>query len=297
MPTIHVGPSETHTTIAAALASLPSVLTEDAVIELAAGTYAEPIVLTHHVGRVRIVGDVSTPANVTLTGSTTQPYRHMSLTSVVHVSGPAVLALEGIRLSATVSHAIYAARGAHVVIDRSAIAGSTSVGAFADAATLEFKGNCSVTGWTTYGIDATRGSSVLYTSPGTLTITGPGLTGAGVHLTGAHWLMFGSSGSGLHLTITNVLRGFEMGFGAHFQHQAPSSVITLSNSSAPSNSAAIYATDQSNWSTTQALTLNRFTVGFYLRALAFAEQQGGARTFTNLGSTSNVAQHSVMDLP
>jgi hypothetical protein len=289
-------------TVAKAVSRLPSDLGGATYeIEVADGTYAEAVDVSGIVnGTIKIIGDTTTPANVTFTGTTGKTQNNDSGdtdTATVYVAGDVVLELEGVRVNATADYGVWVNHGAHVILDRSTVTGTLVRGVQAEHGSLiEFRGNVTVSGWTTRGIGAFWRSRLAYTSAGTLTVTGPGTTGQGINISNSSWLMFSSGPSGLNITITGVEFGFALSFNASFTHQGPSATITIDNASKPAASAAVRCTDMSTWSTPNTTVFDNFTDGVLLNSICYLEATG-TRTWTNLTNTSTTSQNSVAYLP
>jgi len=290
-------------TVAMALTRLPDLIEQEYLIEVADGTYANSIDISRFAstgsGKIRITGDTSTPANVSFTGTTAKTVRGLSYDITVFVKGPVVVELEGIRVNATADAGVMGIDYATVIIDRCTVTGTLVEGvAVWNHSRLELHGNISITGVEYFCIDLTSMSSGVYLTAGTLTLTGANTTTSeGFHISAkSEFGVFSANASGLNITISSVIRGFQIGLGSMFTHQAPSATISVTNASKPASSAAIQCTDLSSWSTDQQLTLNNFTNGFDLNSISYGEAVGG-RTFTNLTNNSTATQNSVAFLP
>jgi hypothetical protein len=104
--------------------------------------------------------------------------------------------------------------------------------------------------------------------------------------------------AGCNITITGVQFGFAVGLNSHFGHLAASSTVSITNASTPSGSAAILGTDHSTWAmngSSAQLTLDHLTYAFQLNSITYGEHVG-TRTFTNVGSLTNVVQNSIVYL-
>jgi hypothetical protein len=288
-----------YASVGKALSVLPKTIDSVYTIDVADGTYTgstngiievDDFVCTGE-GKIIVTGDTTTPANVSFTGSATQG----SSTYTWYVAGPVVVEFEGMRVNATADGGLGGANGAKVIVDRSTITGTLGTGIALGNTRLEFQGNCTISGWSTRGIGAFHGCEIMYTSAGTLTITGPGSTGIGIHM--GYGTRFPITvGSGLNITITGVLAGFHLGLHSHFQHIGTSSTVTVDNVTTPSNSYAIQCTDLSDFAVTCALVLDHFTTGIVLNSISYCEASG-SRTYTFLGATSSVTQNSIYYAP
>jgi hypothetical protein len=275
-----------YATVAKALSTLPRSINYTQTIDVANGTYAEPIDLQGFVctgkGLIKFVGDTTTPANVTFTGTVTVG----SSTYGVVAVGPVNFELEGIRVNVTSTNGVGALYDAFGTIDRCTVTGAHSTASIlvTRGAHVVLQGNNTLSGFVQFGILATRSGDINFNSAGTLTITGPGTTGEGIHL--SHGSRFICETASTPITITGVLRGFQLGLCAQFQHIGSSSTITIDNASKPASSSAIQTTDCSTWSTNNTLVIDNFTVDFEENSNSYIEAVG-TRTITNV--TSNTA--------
>ena len=290
-------------TLAKALSILPKLITQVHTINVADGTYAEPVNVQGFVsvfgGEIIILGNVATPTNVNFTGTASVTFRNANSTPCCVAIGPVNLTLRGIKAGATVSctDGITAALGAYVVVDRCHAAGTfSSSGVTATLGSIiEFRGNCTISGWTVRGIGGFHGSKFYYTSAGTLTITGPGSgTPIGVHL--AFLSSFICSTASTNFTITGEVKyGFQLGLSSIFQHTGATSTITVDNVATPANSAGALNTDNSSWSATCTTTFDHLTASFEVNSISYAEASG-TRNYTNTGAAIS-SQNGVVFLP
>jgi hypothetical protein len=285
-------------TLAKALSTLPRVLVYNHTIDMGNGTYAEAINLTTFTsagGFIIITGDTTTPANVVFSGTMSVELSGASVTTIGAITGAVWAELEGITLNTSSTFGIVGARGAYVVLDRSVVTGTLTTGVrITLSSTIEFRGNNTISGFNSTagrGLALHYSSSGLFTVAGTLTITGNStpVSSYGVHMLNSNFLLFTAS---CNITITSIQYGFQTGFQSSFTHQGGSSTITITNSgSTPSNSRGVQTTDASSWSTTQTITMDRFTTGFESNSQAYIESTG-TRNLTNLGATSSPASSS-----
>lgn len=231
MPTIPVGPSETYTTIAAALASLPTVLVGETVIALAPGTYG-PVDISDKVsagsGSVRIVG----PATM----------------GAVTVRGRVTLTLDSVTVHA-----------------------GAAIGVLVDGATLLLAGPVMIGGWTSDGMLAMYHARVGFKATGTLTVNGPGSSGIGLHLVNGSQCAVYANQSGIAIAIAGVQYGFQLGFNCAFTQQSTNGAVSVVNTNTPNNSAFAQCTDHSSWSTNRPITATKLTRLFDLNSISYAE--------------------------
>lgn len=290
-----------YATMAKALSTLPALITQAHTINVADGTYAEPVLLQGFVcafgGSITITGNTTTPTNVNFTGHTTVTVRNADFDPCVAAVGPVVATVQGIKAGATCTNGIVSLQGAYLVIDRCSSSGTfTSSGVQASIGSIvEFRGNCTISGWTARGIGIFHTSRAYYTSAGTLTITGPGSgTPFGVHI--AFTSSFICSTASTNFTITGEVKyGFQLGLQSNFQHTGATSTITVDNVATPANSAGAICTDNSSWSATCTTTFDHLTASFEVNSISYAEATG-TRNYTNTGAAL-ASQNGVVFLP
>jgi hypothetical protein len=290
-----------YATVAKALSLLPTHITQEYVIDVGDATYATAISVTGFVctgaGKIRFTGDTTTPANVSFTGTTSATVRGASRSATWLVRGPVVVEFEGMRVNATADNGLLAYEGARVVLDRCTVTGTLGRGVTCwYGIQLELEGNCTVSGWSTAGLEIAHQSRVIHESAGTITVTGPGTTGNGIAITAqSQWNTFTTSGC--NITITGVKYGFQLGFNSTFTHQGASATVTVDNASTPANSAGILATDNSNWSmngTSATIVLDNLTTIAELNSISYFEHDG-TQTMTNVADTDGITtQNSVV---
>jgi hypothetical protein len=274
-----------YATLAKALSRLAGqVLTTTHTITIADATYAEAIDLRTHMtagsGLIKLVGNVTTPANVSFTGTVLSAG---GSTITAYLLGPVRVEFEGLRINATADLGIAASDGAYLIIDRCTVTGTLGTGMQATNATIEFNGSNTVSGWSTRGVAGFELARYKTGNAGTLTITGPGTTGVGVHMGyGTQWAITIAS---VLITITGVLEGFHIGLNSSFQHIGATGTITVDNASTPANSNAVICTDHGGFATSCTIVFDRFTVGFQANSMAYIEYESSTFTGTNLGST------------
>lgn len=287
-----------YATLAKALSLLPDFLQVDHTIHVADGTYAEKIEVRRFISRPNtrliITGNPTTPANVSFTGTVSHTWNGLTYTTTALITGPVRAELEGLRTNATADIGIWANARAEVIVDRCTVNGTLTYGIFVGYfSRIEFQGNVTVSGWSSSGLELGYQSQAAYTSAGTLTITGPGTSGIGLHITNqSHFSIWSVHPSGLNITVTGVKYGFQMGFQSSFTHQGPSATITVDNASKPANSAGVHGTDHSSWSSTCALVFDQLTSAIELNSISYGESSG-TRTWTNLTQNTLVSQNSV----
>jgi hypothetical protein len=298
-----------YATIGKGLSDLPDSFGLDHTIDVANATYAEGIDITRFVTHgylLKFVGDTTTPTNVLVTGSVSSIETYpqgTTITAVARVQGNTHVEFEGMTLrgNGTIQNGLFVHDGARVIFDRCQI--DCSTGTFSGRAirvqhnsTIEFAGNNTLEDWDTAGVAIFYGSHGGIINAGTLTITGPGTTGIGVHLLVSDFLTFGSQPTGIDIAITGVQFGFQLGFKSSFTHQASTGDIDIDNASKPTDSAAVQCTDLSSWSSSQPVTIDNFTDAFEANSISYIEATG-TRTITNVTNTSDATQNSVIYLP
>lgn len=297
-----------YATLSKALAQLPDQLDQAYTIVIADGTYAEPIALVgFHGGRdvaIKLAGNATTPANVKFTGTQTSiPYGAASGTTLSVggvVDGSFFAELEGITIETSNGNdaALFVQNKAHVIVDRCVFktgSGTTTRGVFAvEHAGLEFQGDVTIQNWSSMGLAMYYNCTGHISVAGTLTITGPGSSGWGVHIGYKSQLLCETASC--NITITGVVYGFQLGIHGAFQHVGSSSTITVDNVSTPGSSAGVNATDLSSWSTNQTVVIDHVTNAFEANSICYIEATG-TRTITNVSSNSSATQNSVISLP
>jgi hypothetical protein len=297
-------------TLAMALSAIPDAPGASVTIHVADGTYAEAVTLRRFRCQspvlISIVGNTTTPANVVFTGTVSTDD---SFTTGGLVSGQTNVMLQGIKINVTAHLGLVIESHARCIVDRCIVTGTISRhGIIArDTAFVDFKGNCSVSGYGTAGnyacgIYIMRQSTGVYSAAGTLTITGGG--GVQVGLAAQYKGEFevgrgiGSTDwvTGCNITITQVLQGIVASLGSVFQHYSPTGTISITNSSTPSGSSACYSGDASTWSINQAIIIDHFSTGFTAECVAYLEAIG-SRTVTNVGATSGTKLAGTIYLP
>lgn len=291
-------------TMAKALSILPKMITQSHTINVADGTYAEPILIQNFMcssgGSIIVTGNTTTPNNVNFTGHASVTVRNADFDPCIVAVGPVIAMIQGVKAGATSANGFCSLQGAYLVIDRCNAGGTfSSSGVQASiGAVVEFRGNCSITGWTSRGIGIFHNSRAYDTSAGTLTITGPGSgTPIGVHI--SFTSSFICSTASTNFSITGEVKyGFQLGLTSIFQHTGATSTITVDNVATPANSAGAQCTDNSSFSTTTAFTLDHLTSSLEVNSISYAEQTTGTRTFTNVTNTAGLAsQNGVVFLP
>lgn len=255
-----------------------------------------------------IAGNTTTPNNVKFTGTVTAIRDDdWSGSTVCYIEGQNLwVTLQGLRCSApSGGEQQYAFRaGAYVKVDRcngDTVSGTCNDGlTVADKATVEFKGNCTFSNWTRWGVDIGHTSKGRFTSAGTLTITGPG--GGSTNAIGMHVFehsAFITYTASTHITITGTQYAVQCGLNSEFQHQGATTNLSWTNTVTPSNSAVAQCTDHSTFSTQGNLTADHFTNRFHVNSISYAEHStyGGAaqgRTITNTGSDNGSQQSAIL---
>lgn len=291
-------------TVSHALAQLVAgtlgLLDKSYTIHVADGTYAEGLDFTGILGpggyKITVAGNTTTPANVSFTGtvSYTEPLFGAS-TACALVRGMLGVVFSGVQFNATATAGLTAIQGARVVFDRCRSVGTTTWGVeCTEHATIEFQGDCTVSGFSSVGVRGDFEAALNQTIAGTLTITGPsgGGTATGVAIARNTSFRTAASGSGFNLTISSVQTGINCGLNSSLQYRGVTGTVSLTNSSTPASSSAILGTDFGSVSVATQLTLDHWSVGVTLNSISYTESSGG-RTYTNLGATSSVTQNSI----
>ncbi len=275
-----------YATVARARAQLPPYINNLYSIVVADGTYAEALDWSSFIcagdGAIEIIGNVTTPANVSFTGTVTAVYGQFSLSTPLKVAGPIRLTLQGIRANATASIGCVVIDGAILTLDRCIITGTLTQAVFMGDGRMYLTGNNTFSGFTEFGFN-TQYSKIIVKGAGTITVTGPaagGSTGMGI----AHGTVFTVTASAVHFVITGCQVGMNCGLHGVFQHYAASGSITIDNVTTLSDSTAVLCNDHGDWSTNQSLTLDHFTRGFYANSKSYIEYKGSALTQTNIGT-------------
>jgi len=294
-----------YATLAKALSRLQDLLETDHTIHVADGTYNEPLEIarfhSHSNAKLKITGNPTTPSNVVLTGTVTANVIRGggTLTTVLSVAGRVVAEIEGIRFAATANHGGFVQEHASLVIDRCEFGGALTNGlGVRGYAFVQFEGNVLIEDFAGVGVNLAYYADVGYAvTSGTITIRGgAGVGSRGIAMNRAALIVFSGVGSGFNLTIEDVEIGIALGFNASFTWQSPSSTITIDNVSTLAGSRGIRCTDLSTWSTDQALVIDHVAVGFEANSISYIEARG-SRTLTNVGTTSDATQNSVIYLP
>ncbi len=286
-------------TLAKALSVIPPLTNRSYTINISDGTYAEAVdirgILTTNNAMITILGNVTTPANVTFTGTVSQTVGVAADTSVVGIGGRVRVTLSGIRVNATANIGMFIYNGARVIIDRCTIAGTTSTGiSIFCMSEVQFTGTITISGFTFAGISV-FGHSLVRHITGTITITGSTSSRGITLLNNAQWASY-SDASSAAITITGVQHGFNCAFSSSFTHQPTSGNISVTNGSTPGSSAGVICTDHASWSCNKTVTLDHFTLGYEANSISYIEATS-TRNHTNLGGTSSATQNSVIYLP
>jgi len=292
-------------TLAKALSQIPQTVNQDYVVNVAAGTYAEGACFTRFTSlgsySITITGDVTTPANVTFTGTcaailpVTYSVVSTSTTYGALAVGPINVVLQGIKINVTAGYGILAFRGAVITIDRDTVTGNTTFGVLASqGGTAYLTGNVTVQGFVYVGVAAWFNSSGIISGSGTVTIAGSGAGSSGMLASSSsHITVFANN---VALVISNVQFGVGASLASIWQDFGTSGgTISITNSSTPSNSAVFNGTDNSSISTNSPVTATNFTNSCLINSITYCEMSS-TRTFTNIGG-ANTSQNSVAFLP
>lgn len=292
-------------TISKAISVLPDILKQEYIISVADGTYAEPIQISDKMcvgsGRITVQGNTTTPNNVTFTGANGGvTVRGGSMSSLALIMGAVNVKLSGIRVNGTASVGILALNNAFLIIDRCNTAGTLTSGVVVfNQCQMEFWGNCTLDGWSSFGFSLQFSSQGSVGTTGTLTITGPASPSGtvwGFHVAAASSFSF-FGGFAYNITITNVVKGFSVGLVSNFAFQAgATSTITVDDVTTPTASSGVLVTDCSSWSTTEAVVIDHVTNAYENNSVSYIES-AGSRTITNVSQTSVASQNSVIYLP
>ncbi len=311
---------------------VPQVLDGRYTINVADGTYAEPLDLSGFIGMgmgalsaspdagtqttyLKILGNTTTPANVVFNGSVDCD---ATFPAVGCFEGSGKVILSG--LTATTAHrnGLECVGGvlelSKVIITMTGGPSSDNVGFLASGCRFNIEGDVTITGIDSpsplpaggIGIEVSAGSFGTLNN-GTLTITGPGTGGGGMYAAyadgttgmtidsaGASFLVT-SFGGTTAISITQVNSGFWVAENGIFSALG-ATTITISNSSTPTSSFGIQTYGAGIWHAAFGpdLTVNHFTYCYYSHELGLIDhgRGGGSRTSTNCGTTSAADDNS-----
>jgi hypothetical protein len=286
-------------TINHAISLVPPLITGLYTINIADGTYAEcPKTANINSSVVNgamlaIVGDVSTPTNVVITGTCTVTTGVGSETTSIQLNAAAPTSVSGIKTApgSTVTYGIFVGQSLSATFSALTVSNATSgLGAF--YSTVVFGGTTTFTGWTNKGIFLGL-NSIMTTAASSgvvINLTPATLGGACIHTEiGAHADLEGPANSivcpGGSNNVTHVAEAD--------LHSGIWSALawTAVNASTPGSSAVVAATRGSNVyldATSSHITATNFTNSCFGWEAAAGDIGGGSgsRTFTSVGTTS-----------
>lgn len=297
-------------TIGKALSTLPQIIEQNYVINVADGTYAEAIAITNKTsagtGTISLVGNSATPANVVLTGTYSYPAnnRIAAGTATVFVDGRVNVSMVGFRTLATANDRdILARNNASLSLQNVRASSPSSYGFSAlDGVFLQITDNITSDAATVVGMQILWGSRVacLATTTGTaLTLTGPSSVTVywGLHV--AYSSQIVSLTNNFNVAISNVFIGIAMGIASCVQFYTAPGTLTITNATTPSGSQAVLGTDQSTMSSRLTTTFTHFTIGVNLNSLAYFEHDsttGTSYTLTSVGTASATSTGAVYNI-
>jgi hypothetical protein len=300
-------------TLAHALAQIPALLTQPYQVNVADGTYAEPIDGRGYAGAsITVIGNVANPANVVFTGSLSgcEAPRFSTFTTGVCLRGDSAdWTLSGISINASARNGVTCDHCAAILSDIN-VGGATVCGILNESGYLTLHGAIGISGFgggdvtnSSFGIDNIIAGRI-FQSAGTLTITGPGwangLISQGiVEEFQSMWTLLpqcDTCSRSINIVISNVLNGIQVTSHSSFVSFVSTGTITLDN---PTNSGG-HGIDMYNASefdlvggaTGINLTINNFGYCTSQYEISVLSHGPGNRTFTNCGG-SNVQQGSV----
>jgi hypothetical protein len=284
-------------TLAHALSKVPTVLTQQFIINVADGTYAEGIDLRGFNGYlgsatgITILGNTGTPSNVQFTGTVSPNCGTIGGTqvTVACLAGSPSVTLSGIELNATARDQLYC-DNCYVILSNVTFNGSNTECIDSFRANIIFQNTIVCQNTNSAGVGAgfyLAHQTVGLFRSGTITITGPG--GASTTAWGLNvefMSTFEIIGGG-NITITGVQDGVAATGHSNFSAFGWSGTLSITNSSAPSNSNGIFASNGSVIDMdSNTLTINHFTTCIQAIGESEMSQGPGNRTLSNCTATN-----------
>lgn len=299
-------------TIGKAVSQIPLYVDKDVTIHLADGTYAEGIDISNRTSlgtsTIIIVGNTTTPNNVIVSGTTTFPSicGASGGTCVVHIGGPVFVKLQAFKTTGTADCGVFSHDRANVHTQDLHIATICSLG-FEGIfnVSCHFEDDLLIDAATSGGIYLTnmsRGSMSASVGSGKqLHIIGPAtvVDFQAITVSYTSHLTASSPDHPISILLENMKIAVQLGLQSTFQLWFYPSTFVAQNSSRPSNSSGVLATDQSSFSGRASMTFQGFSYAFNANSLAYCEHdgsQGGSWTLTNVGITSNTGTGAVSNI-
>ncbi len=305
-------------TLAHVLTLVPQTLDRQYVINVADGTYAEPIDTSGFIGAgmgslpsgggthttfIEILGNISTPANVVFTGSVNCD---SAFAATGCISGSAKVILEGLSITTGNRNGLECQNG---VVELNKVNITQTGGPSLNGVTFlgfgcrwNMESDLTISGFDApnpvptggIGIEMS-GGSVGTIDAGTLTIIGPGTGNGGDGTTcitldaGANSLVVTSFAGATVINCSNVNAGIWINENSVFTAAGPTDII-LSQAATPTSSRAIQTFGQGVFYAGFGanLTVNNWTICYYANdnSLITQGRDGGTRTSTNCGTVS-----------
>ena len=286
-------------TLAHALSLVPTIIDHPFIINVADGSYAEPINLagfiTSQQGSIKILGNTTTPANVTFTGTVSCNFPDSLAPYTVDACLPTVNAiLSGLKMSGAGTSRGLLAYAGNVLLDNFTMA-STSTFAGIQVALRGTLGMTGVVVVNSFGSAATglygNQSSYIGQYGGTVTITGATgnntQTGIGINANTVYDMHQGAAGS---VHIFGVQTGIFLGRGSQFINLISTAVpsISITNIATPTASTGIYASANATYqSNPGSLSMDHFTTCLLTDGISLIVQKSA--TTTNCGTVASPA--------
>lgn len=304
-------------TLAHVLTLIPQVLSANYIVNIADGTYAEPINTAGFIGSgstagwgqgpystsIELLGNLGSPANVIFSGAA---QCDATFEAGACIQGSATIVLEGLTVTTAQRNGITCYGGVvqynSVIVTLTGGPTLASVGIDNLGCTWDVEGNLAVTGFDTntsptggLGIYNAHGT-VGTLGAGTITITGPGgSTGDGT----VCWVEeyapsgFAMLGSSTNFTATGCNIGILLNDNSAFTAYASTGTITVTNTSTPTSSLGISTSGSAGFNVAgAALVMNHWTTCIQAAANSVVDQGGATRTLSNCGTNTNAIQGS-----
>ena len=287
-------------TLAHALSHVPQVLTGNYTINVADGTYPEPINLIGFVSsgfQLQIAGDNTTPANVIFSGTMTGCGLASSFTTSVCSSGPLLATISGVTLTASASDGVECFTCAGLAIGNINVSGTYSNSGVnhSNHGNMLFFGTVNISGFgNNLGLDIHGQAYASIPGSGTVNITGPGGSNSAVCMVqefGGGFTLSDSVIGSSNLTITGCDTALLLSSSGQFNAFASTGTVSLSN-----GTSGLLLTGGSSWNMANAghLSISNFSTCIAAYGLSIMTQGAGNRTLSGCGTQTYATQGGVI---
>ena len=252
-------------TVAHALSLVPRVLDRPYTINVADGVYTEGFSIVgfsnSYTNSLNIVGNSSTPTNVVFNGTVTCVYTDDTGSYVTGVCVNEFVHITGVTITVTSPRSVFVFGGGDLVFNNVVVNGAASAYSVESSygGKIEYLGTFTLSGFTSVGLYANLGGShVMY--GGSMTITGPGMGSNTCIYLQSNTLFEIHTGTTSSLTISACQTGIYALNHSTFVSRITNTAISITNSSAPASSTAVFLEGESDfWTNVTGVTMSNFT--------------------------------------